>query len=90
MPITYSVDFHIPVKEIASKRNYALEVDRALTVRQLLALLAERFSAVRLLMKYGGEKKLPVAVLVDGHSLDMDELIPAGSVVRIIGAVAGG
>ena len=41
-------------------------------------------------MKYGGDKKLPVAMLVDGHSLDMDELIPDGSVVKIIGAVAGG
>ena len=90
MPITYSVDFHIPVTETARERDYALEVDHALTASQLLVLLAERFSAVRLLMKYGGDKKLPVAMLVDGHSLDMDELVPDGSVVKIIGAVAGG
>jgi molybdopterin converting factor small subunit len=90
MPITYSVDFHIPVTEIERERDYALELDHALTASQLLALLAERFSAVRLLMKYGGDKKLPVAMLVDGHGLDMDELIPDGSVVKIIGAVAGG
>lgn len=90
MPVKYSIDFHIPVKEIKGSRNYEVEADEMLTVGQLLALLAERFSAVQSLMRYSDGKKLPVAVLVDGRSLEPSDVIPDGAVVKIIGAVAGG
>jgi molybdopterin converting factor small subunit len=86
----YNIDFHIPIKGLEKQRTYPVEVNEALKVRELLELLTERFSSVRLLMSYGGGKRPPVAVLVGGRSLDMDDVIPDGAEVKIIGAVAGG
>ena len=90
MKVTYSIDFHIPMKEIANSRDYPVETDHTLTVRELLALLAERFSSVRLLMGFGGGKKPPLAVLVKGRLLELDDRIPDGAQIKLIGAVAGG
>jgi hypothetical protein len=90
MPVKYSVDFHIPVKETAGSRTYELETDEVLSVDQLLGLLAQRFSTVRSLMRYSAGNKLPVAVLVGGRILEPSDAIPDGSVIKIIGAVAGG
>lgn len=90
MAVSYDIDFHIPVKEVSRARYYKLETEDSLTVEQLLALLAERFSAMQSLMRYRTGKKLPVAVLVNGHILEHDEVVPDGAVVKIIGTVAGG
>jgi len=90
MPVKYKIDFHIPVKEIEGSRSYELEPDEMLTAGQLLVLLAGRFAAVQSLMRYSNGKKLPIAVLVDGRSLEPGDVIPDGAVVKIIGAVAGG
>lgn len=90
MKVTYSIDFHIPMKDVANPQEYPVETDHVLTVRELLTLLAERFSSVRLLMSFGGGKRPPLAVLVKGRMLEPDDLIPDGAQVRLIGAVAGG
>lgn len=90
MTVSYKIDFHIPVKEVGRARYYELEAEDSLTVEQLLALLAERFSAMQSLMRYRTGKKLPVAVLVNGRILEHDEVIPDGAVVKIVGAIAGG
>jgi len=87
---TYRIDFHIPVKEIEPSRGYILEGPHALTVEQMLTALSERFVNVRLLMRYGRNGKPPVAVLVDGRTLALADIIPDGAIVRIVGAVAGG
>jgi len=90
MTVRYNIDFHIPVKEASRASYYELAVNDSLTVEQLLALLAERFSAVQSLMRYRTGQRLPVAVLVNGRILEHDETIPDGALVKIIGAVAGG
>ncbi len=90
MPVTYEIDFHIPIKELDKRQAYTVEAEQALTAHALLGLLSEQFPSVRLLMDYGRGKRPPVAILVNGRSLEMNEVVPDGARVRIIGAVAGG
>ena len=91
-----NVNFYATLREVTGKKTVAFEVPENTTVRQLLAMVVERYPPLsKILLQENGDLWGHVHVFINGRdapflSEQMDTVIQPADTISIFPAVGGG